>query len=313
MDTEHIVIITLLVLLVLAFLTIIIFVVVGIAKVAKITRPIRNTIQRVRKLPKLARQSSKLKSMTKEARKAAKATRTAAKQKLQQVHQATKNVRELVQSDLRKLACRVQKLKSRAVPPLLNVKQHIMRGLAGMFGASGDPCSHLEALWNDHINLTFYYGQLALQRGPLDQDKIDYTANELMRIQQDLSDIMQHCVTPDQRPTLTNLLKDHIGIVAQMAAQWRQTPNATGFDSTLVQAWFQNASNTMALFTANNRRGIGALTDAYNEHLKDTAAYLTSMIQNGIDGSETLDLFYKALEHAPDLANIFCIVARFCT
>ena len=286
MEPEFIVIIVLLVFMVVLFLAIVIGVAISIAKVQRVVEPITSTVRTIRRVGKTVKGKARA---------------------------AAQHVREGVRSDLRSLNrglhARIKNLKLRLAPQhgKRSINQIIERGIGIL---SGNPCSKLEQLWINHINLTFYYGIMALAYG-MDTDRqqrLDYTAGELLQIQQDLSDIMAACVTDAQRQSLTALLKDHILIVAQIASAWRQN-QTKGFDAGLVQKWYKNAEDTVQLLG-----GDAKLASEYKQHLDITAQYLQAIAEDmGTKPTPTKmptpriwPLFANAISHAPMLAKVFC-------
>lgn len=303
MDNTHIVIIVLLVLLVVGFLAVTITIVVG---AAKLVAPIRNVARRV--------QAVKTKSLTGLKGKA----KQAAKKVAQNVRQMEQKLRKSVRSDLRQLQA---KARSR----LPNIHQLLARGFAIL---SGNPCAKFDLLWTTHIGLTFNYGMLALSSiepiSPDKQAKMDLTAKQLLQTQHDLGQLMSSCVPPEQVDTLQNLLRDHILIVAQIAAKWRQdnlrSPNSSQpFSSTLVQAWYKNAADTVRLLEMKNGKRNDDLSNTYNTHLDETAAYLMAISQirgSGEDIDPTTDAIEKynvATSHIPMLVSAFCNQMKSCS
>lgn len=290
MDTQFIVIIVLLVFIVLLFLSIAIAIAVGVAKVANVTRPITNTIRTIRKvtqkIPRFQRRASKTKQQNQEMKTIVEKARTAAKQ-----------VRVAIQNDLRHLATQLKErvTKSKLPKKLPNLAHLIMVGFE-------DLCSQMTKLWTDHVNLTYYYGTLALQKtiACADQEKMDATANDLLNIQREIGD--QLCIgNDDKRTKLIPLLQEHITLVAQMADQWRKNPSG-GFDANLMQKWYDNANQTIQLLGGGEQ-----LATAYKQHLDETAAYLSSLAKG--DQATAITQLDHALEHAAgDLAKAFCEV-----
>jgi hypothetical protein len=282
MDTEHIVIIVLLVFIVLLFLSIIISVVVAVSKVMQVARPIQNTIRTIRGIRKLRRRPSQSRQ-----------EHRAAKQAAKQIHTATRSLRSAIRSDLKALAAKIPKTRlGKAFP---KVSQMIMQQM--------DPsvwCEEGVTLWLDHINYTFYYGSLALQNRELTPDeksKMDWTAQELLKIQDQLAlNICQD--NSGKRGTLAKLLRDHILIVAKIAAEWRKDPTKL-FNADLVKSWYHNADQTVQ-FLGNSPQ----LKQVYTQHLDDTAAYLTALAKQDEFGAA--QGFSRALTHTMELNDVFC-------
>jgi len=296
---RFIVILVLLVLLVVIFLGVVFAIVYAMAKVKQVIAPLRSTVRR--KIKGVV----KVKGLKGQARKVA-----------NNAVKGVKSIASKVRSDLRMLA---KQFREQIKTKSKTMKSKLDRGMAIL---SGDPCSKLDQLWTQHVNLTFYYGALALTSlDPITQEqkaKMDWPASQLLQIQQDLSDLMKTCVSESERPTLTQLLKDHIMIVAQIASKWReaQSKNPTGplhgFDTDLVQAWYKNAQDTVTLLESRTGHQNNHLRNAYKSHLDQTAAYLSEMTKTKTS-KRTFELFAEALDHVPMLASTFCTQMIACS
>lgn len=304
MDNTHIVIIVLLVLLVVAFIGVVVTVVVG---AAKIVAPFRNVARGVRRVAQIGTNGSNGNG-TKSTKLKGKA-----KQLARDARAVAQKVRGAVRSDLNQLQRKVGLTKT-------NLQQLLARGFAIL---SGDPCAKFDLLWTNHINLTFYYGMLALASlEPISQEKqakMDWAAGELLQIQRDLGQLMSPCVAPEKVETLQNLLRDHILIVAQIAAKWRADQGRQPFGSALVQSWYKNAADTVQLVEQKTGKPNNELSEAYTAHLNQTAAYLTAISQLHGSGElispnrDVLDKYMVALEHVPTLSTTFCKQMQACS
>ena len=276
MDTEHIIIIVLLVFIILFFISIVLVVVVSIAKINRLVKPLRTAARVIRRAPRLLRTGSRTKQQFRQLKK-----------DVTKVFHESKPIRTAIESDIRTLIRDVAaKLPSSKIGQMFpNVSQLLQNGVHHL------TCAQWDELWSHHINLTYYYGTLALKQN-IDQVKMDYVANQLLQLQKQMAQRL--CPTS---ANLLKLLQDHIGIVANMATQWRQRPN--GFDPSLVQSWYANAKQTTDLL-----QGDSELEQAYKKHLDDTAAYLTSLAAS--DSTKSMQQLQMALLHVPDLARLFC-------
>lgn len=303
LECGQIVLIALLSFIVLVFFTIIIVGVWMATKVAAVTAPLRNAANVIKRV-----RSGSLNGMSKDDRA------TVVKQ--------TRTTKNAIQKDMQTV---LSQMKPQLEKATKNVRQLINRGLAIL---SGDACAKFEQLWADHINLTFYYGLLSLGSvnpiSPTTKDKMDMTAAKLLQLQQDLSDLMQSCVPSEQKQALTQLLKDHILIVAQIAAKWRESGCKVGnggapFDPALVQAWYKNAADTVQLLESKTGHLSDDLKNIYNAHLDTTAAYLSAITQMRGTGDQppmvtqpVMQTYSAALVHIPMLAQVFCKQMQAC-
>ncbi len=291
---RFIVLLVLLVFIVLAFLAILFGIVYAMVKVKQVIAPVRAVVRTVRRVKGLKGKA-----------------KTVANKVAQGAKKAARSIAQKVRGDLHSLT---KQLRS-AVPKLKNTLQSkLEKGLALV---SGDACAKFDYLWTRHVNLTFYYGILALTSlepiTPEQKQKMDYTASQLLQIQDDLSALMQSCVADNQRPQLTQLLKEHILLVAQMASKWRdaQLKNPAGplrgFDTDLVAAWYKNADDTTKLLESKTGKRNDNLRNVYKQHLDQTAAYLSEMTKTHASPTkQTFELFAEALGHVPMLASAFC-------
>jgi hypothetical protein len=289
MEKEYIVIIVLLCVLILCFLAIVIGIVVAAAKVHQVTQPIRTIVRGVRKVKKTG---SKLRKGLSKLRNVAR--------------DMAPKIRSSIQKDLKKLRHSLKQKRSsiRATIPML-----ITRGLNIL---SGEPCAKFEQLWSNHINWTYYYGLLTLSsRSPMtveQQEKANVAATHLFGIQDDLSKLMSSCVAADKQDLLNQLFRDHIAIVAQIAARWKQQPGP--FDATLVQSWFKNATDTVNLLESQSGVKVPELRKEYTDHLNMTAAYLSAIAAG--QPQKANELFVQAFDHVPNLATVFCNQRQKC-
>ncbi len=331
MESGLIATLVLLVFLVLGFLTVVIAVVIAISKVAKIAAPIVRTVRRVRKVAKVVKPVAKaaagvVKGKVRGAAKAAaKVAGKAARVAGRKVKYTASKLQHSVRSDLQALAKEFKKqVAPKARKAAILMRKKLERAFALL---AGEPCAKFDQLWTQHVNLTFYYGALALTSlEPFTEEqkqKMDFVAGELLQIQEDLSTLMQSCVAETQRAALTQLLKEHILIVAQIAAKWRadkgMSPNTvTGspFDSQLVASWYKNASDTVKLLESKTGHRNNDLADQYTAHLNWTAGYLTEMTKiRGrflVPTKRTLEVFAEALDHVPMLTSAFCAQMQVC-
>jgi hypothetical protein len=322
MESGLIATLVLLVFLVLGFLTIVIGIVIAISKVAKVAAPIVNTVRRVKKGVKAVKGAKvKVKGVAKKAVSAARVV--GRKVKVAAIRAASK-LQHSVQSDLRALA---KEFRKQVAPKARKAAQVMRKKLERAFALlAGEPCAKFDQLWTQHVNLTFYYGTLALTSlEPFTEEqkqKMDYVAGELLQIQEDLSTLMQSCVADNQRTALTQLLKEHILIVAQIAAKWRERKGMTEpgknspFDPQLVAAWYKNAADTVKLLESRTGHRNDELQQQYNAHLNWTAGYLIEMTKiRGrflVPTKRTLEVFAEALDHVPMLAAAFCAQMQVC-
>lgn len=289
---RFIVILVLLVVLVLMFFGIVFAIVYAMVKVNKVAAPIRSVVRVVKRI-----KNTKVKGVAK---------------------RVMKSIGLGVRKDLRLLAKRFrQNVKAKTT----KLKTHIERAMTFL---SGDPCAKFDQLWTQHVNLTFYYGLLTLTSlEPMTDEqkrKLDWVAGRLLDIQQELSNLMQTCVAESQRALLTQLLKDHILIVAQIADKWRKENKNGGqkpFDPQLVAAWYKNADDTVSLLESKTGKRDNNLQEQYRAHLNWTAGYLIEMTKNRgrvlVPTKKTFEVFAEALDHVPMLAAAFCAQMQACT
>jgi hypothetical protein len=151
------------------------------------------------------------------------------------------------------------------------------------------------------------------------QAKMDWAAGELLQIQRDLGQLMAPCTGENgQVEMLQNLLRDHILLVAQMAAAWKADQGRQPFRTALVQAWYKNAADTVQLLERKTGKRNDELSQAYTAHLNETAAYLTAISQLRGTGElvlpnkDVLDKYMVALGHVPMLTSAFCNQMQAC-
>lgn len=293
---RFIVILVLLVVLVLMFFGIVFAIVYAMVKVNKVAAPIRS----------VARVVKRVRSGVKKAKGVVKRV------------VKIKSIGPGVRKDLRSLE---KQFRAHVPKPKTKLKTHMERAMTFL---SGDPCAKFDQLWTQHVNLTFYYGALALTSlEPISvqqKAKMDWAAGRLLDIQEKLSNLMKSCVADSQQSRLTQLLKEHILIVAQIAEKWRAEALDNGqksFDPQLVAAWYKNADDTVALLESKTGKRDNNLQEQYRAHLNWTAGYLIEMTKiRGrflVPTKKTFEVFAEALDHVPMLAAAFCAQMQACT
>lgn len=289
---RFIVTLVLLVVLVLLFFGIVFAIVYAMVKVNKVAAPIRS----------VARVVKRVRSGIKKAKGVGK--------RVAKIKSIGPGVRKDLRSLEKQFRTHVQKTKTK-------LKTHIERAMTFL---SGDPCAKFDQLWTQHVNLTFYYGALALTSlEPISVEqkaKMDWAATRLLDIQEELSNLMKSCVADSQQSLLTQLLKEHILIVAQMAEKWRKERGLKPFDPQLVAAWYKNADNTVSLLESKTGKRDNNLQEQYRAHLNWTAGYLIEMTKNRgrflMPTKKTFEVFAEALDHVPMLAAAFCTQMQAC-
>jgi hypothetical protein len=164
----------------------------------------------------------------------------------------------------------------------------------------------MRKLWVDHV---VYTRQFIVDSAD-DLDSLNETTNRLLENQEDIGDAIKPFYGDDAGNQLTDLLKEHILIAADLVNAAKEG-NDTGVQEANA-TWFQNADDIAAFLAgANPNWDEDEMKDMLHEHLAVTTEEAVARLQ----GNYTADIeaFDKVHEQAMDMADGLSsgIIAQF--